>query len=388
MMKRSSGVPVPLTMLGYPVVLTYRILTSCFDSVMMTYPGQLVNRYVGNISSVLAKCVLLWMVSTILLISSAVLYFTFHYSMMPTMLVTLPVHFQFSPCYGEQKQCAFPTAEVYLVDSGASPLLHPHVHYTFSLEMDMPESAANKDAGMFMVQLNLTSLSGKLVGSSARANILHYRSGLHRTLRTLVFSPLLLTEYAHEQQRLTSELFTSYLVQEDEPPTRARLELRSLTAQVYSARLRVHARLSGLRRIMYHHPLVSGVLGTAATFCSLAVVFLLVWLRSAELPVQLRSRLRRIRGGRAAPLDPAPAAAVHDVSKPGHAESPASHEAKGAPAAAPAAGSGAATSEPPVETLGSESGHQAAAGERHEVDGGAEDEAALRRRPAHSVVEY
>ena len=58
--------------------------------------------------------------------------------------------------------------------------------------------------------------------------------------------------------------------------------------QVYSARLRVHARLSGLRRLMYHHPLVTGVLGTAATFCSLAAVFLLVWLRSAELPVQVR----------------------------------------------------------------------------------------------------
>ena len=65
-----------------------------------------------------------------------------------------------------------------------------------------------------MVQLNLTSPSGKLVGSSARANILHYRSGLHRALRTLFFSPLLLTEYAHEQQRLATELFSAFLVQE------------------------------------------------------------------------------------------------------------------------------------------------------------------------------
>ena len=65
-----------------------------------------------------------------------------------------------------------------------------------------------------MVQLNLTSVSGKLVGSSARANILHYRSDLHRALRTVAFSPLLLTEYAHEQQRLSTELFSAYLVQE------------------------------------------------------------------------------------------------------------------------------------------------------------------------------
>ena len=40
---------------------------------------------------------------------------------------------------------------------------------------------------------------------------------------------------------------------------------------------------------MYHHPLLTGLLGTAATFCSLATVFLLVWLRSTELPVQVGS---------------------------------------------------------------------------------------------------
>ena len=65
-------------------------------------------------------------------------------SLPPSLSPFLP---SLSPCYGEQSQCAFPTAEVYLVDSGARPLLHPHVHYTFNLELDLPESAANKDAG-------------------------------------------------------------------------------------------------------------------------------------------------------------------------------------------------------------------------------------------------
>jgi len=41
-----------------------------------TGPGQLVTRYVGNISSLLARCVVVWLVATILLMSSAVLYFT------------------------------------------------------------------------------------------------------------------------------------------------------------------------------------------------------------------------------------------------------------------------------------------------------------------------
>jgi len=279
----------------------------------LTGPGQLVTRYVGNISSLLARCVVVWLVATILLMSSAVLYFTFHYSMMPTMLLTLPVHFQFSPCYASPAGCVFPRAQVSLMDSSAGPLLHPHVHYTWSLEMDLPESEPNKDAaGMFMVQLNLTTFSGALVGSSSRANMLHYRSWLHRTLRTLVFSPLLLTEYYDEQQRINTELFSAYLVHEDQPPTSARLELRSHTLQLYGARLRVHARLGGLRRLMYHHPLLTGALGTAATFCSLCFCFLLIWLRAGELP----DTLSRLTGGRIRGSTPHP-----DVGRTGSARS-------------------------------------------------------------------
>lgn len=359
-----------------------------------TYPGQLVGRYVGNVSSVLAKCVLLWMVSTILLISSAVLYFTFHYSMMPTMLITLPVHFQFSPCYGEQRECSFPTAEVYLLDSRAGPLLHPHVHYTISLEMDLPESAANKDAaGMFMVQLNLTSVSGKLVGSSSRSNLLHYRSELHRALRTLAFSPLLLSEYAHEQQRLSTELFSGYLVQEEEPPTRCRLQLRSLAVQVYSARLQVHARLSGLRRLMYLHPLVTGVLGTAATFCSLAAVFLLVWLRSTELPVQLRTRLRRLRASRTEePLSSGAARTADDIVKPDSTVSSAQDvfkdKGQGSDAAPTVVAAGAAPGAAAPATAASGGGREMALTGAEEADGAVENVPAVRQRAGHTIMEY
>lgn len=67
---------------------------------------------------------------------------------------------------------------------------------------------------MFMVQMNLTSFDGDLVGTASRANILHYRSRLHRALRTLLLSPLLIAEYQHEQQRLSTELFSGYLVHE------------------------------------------------------------------------------------------------------------------------------------------------------------------------------
>ena len=52
-------------------------------------------------------------------------------------------------------------------------------------------------------------------------------------------------------------------------------------------------------------------------------------------------------------------------------------------------GAAAATYEPPVETLPSESGRQVPPpGHESQVDGGTEEAAALRQRAAHTVVEY
>ena len=53
----------------------------------------------------------------------------------------------------------------------------------------------------------------------------------------------------------------------------------SKTVQVYSARLQVHAELSGLRHIMYHHPWISSVSGIIANIILLTTIIIISYTR-------------------------------------------------------------------------------------------------------------
>ncbi|XP_015706318.1 seipin [Coturnix japonica] len=75
------------------------------------------------------------------------------------------------------------------------------------------------------------------------------------------------------------------------------LEIRSRRIEIYSARLRLHARLSGIRYVLYHFPLTSAMLGIATNFTVMAAIVLLSCIRGGALwpqpqPVPIR-RLQR-----------------------------------------------------------------------------------------------
>jgi seipin len=77
--------------------------------------------------------------------------------------------------------------------------------------LDLPESEANKQLGMFMVQLKLTGKEGKLIAYSRRTAMLRYKSYTLHLLSTMVFSPFLLAGPMEEKQTLKIEMFTDYL---------------------------------------------------------------------------------------------------------------------------------------------------------------------------------
>jgi len=85
--------------------------------------------------------------------------------------------------------------------------------YRIVLEMEMPESQANQNTGMFMVCADLKDADYESVGRSCRSAILHYKSFLHHAITTFVFAPFLLSGSAEEKQIVSVELFTRF--QED-----------------------------------------------------------------------------------------------------------------------------------------------------------------------------
>uniref|UniRef100_A0A8C2T1D0 Seipin n=1 Tax=Coturnix japonica TaxID=93934 RepID=A0A8C2T1D0_COTJA len=92
------------------------------------------------------------------------------------------------------------------------------------------------------------------------------------------------------------------------PTEAAMLEIRSRRIEIYSARLRLHARLSGIRYVLYHFPLTSAMLGIATNFTVMAAIVLLSCIRGGALwpqpqPVPIR-RLQRAPVRLVPPLSP------------------------------------------------------------------------------------
>lgn len=74
----------------------------------------------------------------------------------------------------------------------------------------MPESEANRKLGMFMVCLELNDKDGTLVDNSCRPVMLHYKSWLLHTIKTLILSPFLLLGTTEEKQLVTVEMFSDF----------------------------------------------------------------------------------------------------------------------------------------------------------------------------------
>ena len=117
--------------------------------------------------------------------------------------------FKYSSCQEKTGLCSFPSANVTLTHQ--RQLLKAGQPYNIILDLDLPESEANKQLGMFMVHLKLTGKEGKLIAHSRRTAMLRYKSYTLHLLSTMVFSPFLLAGPMEEKQTLKIEMFTDYL---------------------------------------------------------------------------------------------------------------------------------------------------------------------------------
>lgn len=220
-------------------------------------------------------------VTLLLLWASIFLYGTFYYSYMPAVTFVRPVHYAFRTDCGSPgpELCSFPTANVSLLGWNREKVLLYGQLYRISLELELPESPANRALGMFMVTVTCYGAGGRPLASAARAAMLHYRSRLLRTLHTVAFAGVFLAGFAEEKQTLEIELYSRYREDPYAPTVGAVLEIQSKRIQLYGARLRVHAHFTGLRYLLYHFPLSSALLGVAGNFTFLALLLLAGYLQ-------------------------------------------------------------------------------------------------------------
>ncbi|XP_036620624.1 seipin [Trichosurus vulpecula] len=240
--------------------------------------GQMV---VGRTRKLLLQFGVLFCTVLLLLWVSVFLYGSFYYSYMPTVSHLSPVHVSYRTDCGSAGPvlCSFPVANVSLVKGGRDRVLMYGQPYRISLELEMPESPVNQELGMFMVTIACYTRGGRVISSSARSAMLHYRSTLLRLLDTLIFSGLFLSGFAEQKQILEVELYADYREDSYTPTTGAVIEIHSNRIQLYGAQLRIHAHFTGLRYLLYNFPITSAVIGIASNLTFLSVIVLFSYLQ-------------------------------------------------------------------------------------------------------------
>merc|ERR1712059_149820 len=96
-------------------------------------------------------------------------------------------------------------------------------------------------------------------------------------IETVVICPFLLTGLTTQRQWVRVNYFTEFLDDPTSPATELILEIQSKFIQVYSAKMEIHAQLTGLRHLMYHHPWISSFIGIFANILTLCTLILLSW---------------------------------------------------------------------------------------------------------------
>ncbi|KAM5247021.1 seipin [Ctenodactylus gundi] len=219
----------------------------------------------------------------LLLWVSVFLYGSFYYSYMPTVSHVSPVHFYYrTDCDSSATSlCSFPVANVSLAKTGRDRVLMYGQPYRITLELELPESPVNQDLGMFLVTVSCYTRGGRVISTSSRSVMLHYRSDLLRMLDTLVFSSLLLFGFAEQKQLLEVELYPDYRENSYVPTTGAVIEIHSRRIQLYGAQLRIHAHFAGLRYLLYNFPMTCAFVGVASNFTFLSVIVLFGYMQWA-----------------------------------------------------------------------------------------------------------
>jgi len=129
---------------------------------------------------------------------------------------------------------------------------------------------------MFLSCLSVLGADGE-AARSCRSSILEYRSELLRAIDTLVLAPFHLMGLLTQRQWVRVPFFLDFQDNPSSPATELQLELQSKFIQIYSAKMEIHAQLSGLRHIMYHHPWISSLTGILANISTLTLILLISW---------------------------------------------------------------------------------------------------------------
>lgn len=242
--------------------------------------------------------ILLFITSLFLLALATTAYTLFYWSYIPRIGFERTVHLQFDDVYSNENANSHPYGTANL-----APDLVSAQGYDVWIELNMPRTAENQDAGNFMINVELLAPNGRntpsaddgnmlptisadrrdptasnsstLLARSRRPAILPYRSRPIELLFKCTQLPWYLLGLRSETSDLRIPVFERILFARGRRniPSTLRLEIQSThRLQIYTATASFRARFRGLRWVMYNHRIISAVV-FVSTFWTTELLF-------------------------------------------------------------------------------------------------------------------
>ncbi|TRY76650.1 hypothetical protein TCAL_04075 [Tigriopus californicus] len=253
---------------------------------------------------------------------STLLYGSFYFFYMPgSQTLSHPVHFTFQPCpashdLGTSSKCSYLIAN--LTWNPTRPLFGD-THHRIALQLEMPGSPANSKAGMFLVCVHLLTLpleSGQdplAPLSWCRSVLVPFKSDARQWIEAFMLGPLQVAGLISDDETILVEFFNGILNPGPTSLIAVGLEVQSRWVDVNKAEFFVHAKFSGLRHLMFHHPIVCSLVGVSSLSTVVLSLVYLFWKRFFEPAVVVkmslserhalaRERLLRAQGSQFNPL--------------------------------------------------------------------------------------
>jgi len=184
------------------------------------------------------------------------LYGALYWAVLPSSATTLPVKWDFTSCEVVGQPCSFIRSEVKLLRKQ----MVRGSRYNVELLLDVPDSPANREVGMFLACSTLLPTNTTTCTSA----LVPYRSLIVTSLESVLLLPLHIARLTSSTSILSIPLLDNHTESDTtlSPTSSILLELQTSKLQISNSRLKIWpCDLSGIRYLMYHHPLLSTLLG-------------------------------------------------------------------------------------------------------------------------------
>ncbi|CAH8503558.1 unnamed protein product [Heterobilharzia americana] len=168
--------------------------------------------------------------------------------------------------------CSFPTAN-FSISEGGVPLLTPKYPYMLLLDMWLPDSVHNRNAGMSIITLELYGRDGVLLKQFRKPFSLPYRSDEVRKISNILFAPLYILGKMKEEIPLEIEMSSTFQLDMVQPVLEGRVILESKRYLWSSLALKIQTALSGLSNILYYYPQISFLVTVSAVILLMNMIY-------------------------------------------------------------------------------------------------------------------